>query len=306
MSSEHGALALLGLKGIGRVSVRSWLSSGVPLGTLEEVNLCLSSSRKNAIEPEIIQEAWEKAGLIISRSSAGGIDVTACDSPTFPKQLKNIPDAPAVIFSKGVLPPETELGVAVVGTRHPSEWGRKAARKIARTLADNGIVVVSGLAEGCDTEAHRGCIDAGGRTIALLAHGFGEIYPKSNTSLAEEILRTGGCLITEYPLGTPILRSSFVERDRLQSGLSAAVLVIETDVEGGTMHTVGFAEKQDRVLAALKHPPDQSSHPKVRGNEILINTGRAEPISDSADLIALANRLLSSIGVGDEGQMGLL
>ena len=162
---------------------------------------------------------------------------------------------------------------------------------MSQRLAESDICVVSGLAEGCDTAAHRGCLRGHGTTVAVMAHGLHTVYPASNRDLAEEIVANDGCLVSEYPPDTRAQRSYFVERDRLQSALSRAVLVIETDVEGGTMHTVKACLAQKRILACLAHPP-QFDNEKSRGNAMLIRRGDAIPIREGVDL----ERLIHQIG----------
>jgi DNA processing protein len=308
MSSEHGVLTLLGLRGIGRGFVRGALGKNVSLGSPDQIFNCLGPAQLKNIQREDVERSWNETGITLSKASERNISLIAWDSAMFPNRLKEIPDAPALIYVVGDVEVLLRLSVAVIGTRHPSEFGEKAGRKIAKTLAENGIVVVSGLAEGCDTAAHVGCLEGGGKTVAVLAHGFGEVYPKSNEPLADQILKTGGCLVSEYSPGTPIRRSSFVERDRLQSGLSEAVIVIETDVEGGTMHTVSFSEKQGRMLAAVQHPPEKQDHPKSRGNAMLIDAERAKALADATDLKSFIENMKNPISKTSKGsdQLGLL
>jgi DNA processing protein len=291
MSSEQGALSLLGLRGIGRVFVRGVLSKKIPLNSPDQVFQALGPAQLKNIQRENVEQSWEDAETILSRAKNDGVLVSAWGGQFFPMRLLNIPDSPALIYVLGDASILSSPSIAVIGTRHPSVYGEKSGRKIAHTMAMEGFVVVSGLAEGCDTVAHQGCLDAGGKTVAVLAHGFGEVYPKSNEGLAAQILETGGCLVSEYQPGTPIRRSSFVERDRLQSGLSDAVVVIETDIEGGTMHTVSYAEKQGRILASLRHPLEYRNHPMSRGNTKLIEDGRAIPLENASDLMDMIAKI---------------
>lgn len=295
MNSEHGALTLLSLRGIGPRFVQNALARRVCIASLSDLTSFLRSTTQNPFKAEEVERAWVAIGESLSKAADSSVTVLAWDNPIFPPQLKDIPLPPAVLFVLGDLEALTPKSAAVIGTRDPSEYGKKSGRKIARTLAESGIAVVSGLAEGCDTEGHRGCLDGKGKTVAVLAHGFGKIYPKSNEGLANDILANGGCLLSEYPPGTPARRSSFVERDRLQSGLSRAVIVVETDIQGGTMHTVSFAEKQKRILAAIKHPPGRDQHPKSRGNTMLIEEGRAVPLSDASDVESLIHKISKSV-----------
>jgi DNA processing protein len=167
----------------------------------------------------------------------------------------------------------------------------RVAERLASSAAISGFAIVSGLAHGCDTLAHKGCVDVGGVGVAVLAHGLDKVYPAANKSLAQKLLDCGGCLVSEYPLGMTPMKTAFAERDRLQSGLSDCVLVIETDVKGGTMHTVRFARQQDRLLACIDHPEAWWGQPKVQGNRQMIADRWAVPIADGDALASLLGRL---------------
>jgi DNA processing protein len=181
--------------------------------------------------------------------------------------------------------------VAFVGTREPSDYGRKAGEKLALLLTQAGLNIVSGLAIGCDTIGHRACLDSHGQTVAVLAGGLDHIYPKENKGLASEILDKGGCWLAEHPVGVRPQSNFFVERDRLQSGLSDGVVVLETDVKGGTMHTVKFTQLQGRTLACFKHPPKYADHPKAQGNQLLLREGKAMPLGSPEEINAFLAHL---------------
>ena len=235
--------------------------------------------------------AWDAAEKLQEECDDAGIVVLGGRVP-LPSALREIPNPPLLLYLQGN-PEILDLkGIAVIGTREPTSFGRKSARRMAHVLAERGWCVVSGLAEGCDTEGHEGCLAAGGKTIAVLAHGFGRIYPAKNKQLADRILESGGALITEYAPGTPPTRSSFIERDRLQSGLSLGIIVVETDIKGGTMHTVGHAQAQGRGIGAISHPPELSDVSKSQGNQKLIREEIATPLRDRDDLIRFAESLV--------------
>ena len=144
--------------------------------------------------------------------------------------------------------------------------------------------MVSGLALGCDAKAHEGCVEAKGAGVAVLAHGLDRVYPAANRELADRLLICGGCLVSELPVGVKPARWTFAYRDRIQSGLSDRVLVIETDVKGGTMHTVDFSLKQERPLACIDHPQQFHSASQTQGNRRLIQEGSAVGIVDQTAL----------------------
>ena len=167
--------------------------------------------------------------------------VTYLDA-NYPKRLKNIIDQPTVLYYKGNIECLNKKDtVAIIGTREPTEYGVKIARNLGSSFGKRDYVVVSGLALGCDMYGHEGCLDENGTTVAVMPCGLDTVYPAKNKPLAEKILDKGGCLISEYPIKTRVFKNFFVERDRLQSGLSDGVFVIETGEKGGKLHTVGYA-----------------------------------------------------------------
>lgn len=245
-----------------------------------------SISRIKIPDKEAFFECYDKAAQIIELSRANGIEILGITDPLFPNRYRAIPDAPVVIHAKGnVHALNIEKTVAIVGTREPTEFGIKAGERLSSIFAKHQFAVVSGLAIGCDTVAHLGCLNAGGITVAIMARGLDKIYPSENTALAHRILDSNGCWVSEYPFGMPPLNTYFVDRDRLQSGLSQAVVVIETDIRGGTMHTVGFAIKQNRYLGCLSGHPDKfSGHAKVQGNIELLREGKAKSLGSAAEI----------------------
>jgi len=182
----------------------------------------------------------------------------------YPHWLRLISDRPAVLHARGRLLPGKRY-VACVGTRQPSLFGQTAARAIAGFLASHGWTIVSGLALGVDTLCHEAALKAGGHTVAILANGLDTVYPGQNRELAARILAAGGALLSEQPMGTPALPKHLVARDRLQSGMSAATIVMQTDLIGGTMHTVRFAALQGRPLIAPVPQGTHADEPKSRG-----------------------------------------
>jgi DNA processing protein len=151
-------------------------------------------------------------------------------------------------------------------------------------------VVVSGLALGCDTQGHRGCLEESGTAVAVLAHGLDEVHPNANRPLAEEIVAKGGCLVSEYPIGTEPKPNQFITRDRIQSGLSDAVVVIETGVNGGSMHTVRFAKRQRRLVMCIVPTHDPGAEEQTSGNRLLLDKHQATGFATTDDLIQLIGK----------------
>jgi DNA processing protein len=227
--------------------------------------------------------AWTRAREIWDLSQKHNVKIISRDHPDYPKSLLGIPDPPALLHVLGNVDALNKDCIAIVGTREPTAYGLKAAKKLGSLFAENGYVVVSGLAEGIDSAAHRGALEACGLTVAVLAHGLDTVYPTQNKKLADEILGNNGAIVSEYPWGTKINRSFFVERDRIQSGLSLGVFVVETGVTGGTMHTVKFCKDQKRSLIVLKHPDAFIDEPKTSGNANLISGKQADVVFETEE-----------------------
>ncbi len=173
--------------------------------------------------------------------------------PTFPSRLQEIPQRPKHLYSIGALP-EYTLGIAIVGTRKPTTYGRQVTADIASRLAERGAIIVSGLAHGVDSIAHEATLGAGGRTIAVLPSGVDRIYPSTHRALAHKIVEQNGALISEYEPGTPPLQYRFLERNRLVSGLADIVIVTEASIRSGTMNTTMHALEQGRDVYAVPGP----------------------------------------------------
>jgi len=228
---------------------------------------------------------WNKAQEIWKRSQEHNIHIISIKDAKYPKCLSQILNPPLLLHVHGNTNALNKDCIAIVGTREPTEYGIRAAEKLSALFAERGYVVVSGLAEGIDAAAHRGALHANGITVAVLAHGLDTIYPSKNKELANAILENNGALVSEYSWGTKANRGYFVARDRIQSGLSLGVFVVETGIKGGTMHTVKFCKEQKRILIVLRHP--MSEHPKTSGNAQLISEKQADIVFENDDDIDL-------------------
>ena len=288
--STIGMAALLTLKGIGRRAALRIISSPLHVSSANENLVKLARAAK---VPEVdMAGAWREAEDNLNRSIESGIKAFSVHDDGYPMRLRNTPDPPAILYVKGDASGlHAPRSIAVIGTREPTAYGEKVARRSAATASEKGFVVVSGLAHGCDTLGHEGCLDQNGVGVAVMAHGLEKVYPAANRDLASRLLEAGGCLVSEYPLGMTPMRTAFAERDRIQSGLSDAVLVIETDVKGGTMHTVRFSREQKRPLACIDHPESWRHEPKTQGNQMLIANKWATPIADGEALLTFLNSL---------------
>jgi DNA processing protein len=286
-------LALMKLQGVGRRKALQ-VAGAMKASTAwsDYLEAIVERAERERLPTGELRTAWIRAEEQLEKSKEAGIAAYSIHDDDYPAQLKTIPDPPAVLYVKGdAAALRTGRSVAVVGTREPTPYGEEVARRSGRTAAEHGLVVVSGLAHGCDTFAHEGCLEAHGPGVAVLAHGLEKVYPAANRSLAERLLEFQGCLVSEYPIGMSPMRTAFAERDRIQSGLAGAVFVIETDVKGGTMHTVRFAGDQRRPLACVDHPLKWRSEDKTQGNQQLIRDRKATPIPDGVALIAFFERI---------------
>lgn len=209
-----------------------------------------------------------------------GITLLTWNDPSYPRLLRAVDSAPPVLFMLGELAPADEWALAVVGTRYATGYGREVTRRLVTPLAKMGVTIVSGLALGIDGEAHRAALDAGGRTIAVLACGLDQIYPPEHRRLAREII-AHGALLSEYPLGTLPERRNFPPRNRLISGLARATLVVEAGSQSGALITARFAAEQGRDVFAV---PGSILSPRQMGTNWLIQEG-AIPVMSYEDIV---------------------
>lgn len=200
-------------------------------------------------EPDGFAEAFRRAEEEIGSLRARGIEVVGFFDELYPDRLRGISSPPAFLYVRGdtrVL--SARRLAAVVGTRRPSRFGSSAAEAATAVLAEAGVGIVSGLARGVDTIAHRVALEHGVPTVATLGCGLDRIYPKENRELADEIVAAGGLLVSEWPLADDVRVPRLIARSRLQTGLSVMVVAVETGADGGTMHTAKFAVEQQRAL----------------------------------------------------------
>lgn len=214
--------------------------------------------------------------------------------------LKNIFDPPKLLNIWGTLPDfNVHPPVAVVGSRKPSDYGQTAAYELSKKLAEAGFCIVSGLAYGIDSIAHRACVENGGVTVAVLGSGVDNIYPASHKKLAEQIVATGGTVISEYEMGALPLKHHFPERNRIISGLSLGILVVEAAIDSGTLITARSALEQGREVFAV---PGHIGEVNSAGTHKLIRDGAAlvESAQDIIDILGLTKFAGQSFGIGDK------
>ncbi len=263
-------LTLLGFRGIGpqlalRILRRFPTLSEVKQAPEVQLEPIVPTSVRVALRD---LDAWEKAlsraRKIVSEAEYQKIEILTPADKLFPEMLRRIPDCPAVLYAKGCLRPGNRYA-ACVGTREPSQFGVTVTRRIVAVLAANDWSIVSGLALGVDAVAHESALAERTHTVAILANGLDSVYPKANAKLADSILAAGGVLLSEQPPGTPVIPRNLVQRDRLQSGMSIGTVVMQTDVTGGSMHTVRFTLTQKRLLFVPVPSGQYAVEPKSQG-----------------------------------------
>lgn len=198
----------------------------------------------------------------------------------YPPNLREVDDAPAVLYIRGTSTPADSRAICIVRTRKPTVYGRDAAYKLARELAANDITIVSGLAQGIDSAAHQGALDAGGRTIGVLGCGINRVYPNESLELAREMIHHGA-VISEFPLGTPPVGRNFPRRNRILSGLALGVLVVEAGLKSGSLITASLAADQGRDVFAI---PSNIFNLEGRGTNRLIQEG-AKLVTSADDIL---------------------
>jgi DNA processing protein len=222
----------------------------------------------------------------LEQVTSSDVHVLTWDSPEYPAQLREISNSPPVLFVRGELQASDRWAVAVVGTRRLTRYGRQVTRELVSGLAKSGITVVSGLARGIDGEAHLAALESGGRTVAVLGSGVDQIYPPEHRDLAARIERGRGAIISEYALGTEPEARNFPPRNRIISGLSLGVLIVEAGAKSGALITGRFAIEQDRDVFAV---PGNINSVASQGTNQLIQQGaklvtRVEDILEELNL----------------------
>lgn len=291
-AATYALLTRLQDRGIGPAAIRKLIDQIEKSETLRE--LPSSSNSKSCIQ----------ADSICSRCTDLGINIISPLDCEYPHILRSIKDFPPLVYVKGDLDIFKRPSIAIVGTRKASDHGRKLGYRIASLASERGYLVTSGLALGIDSVAHRGALDFGGYTAAIMAHGLDIVTPSSNQDLADEILDAGGGLLSEHPPGIKPHPPEFVRRNRIQSGISMASIVVESGNEGGAIHQGKFTHEQGRRLF-VAWPTAWTGHEgfNVDGAKLLIERYGAERLSDSEEFVRFLERgKEGSRFLGEEGR----
>ena len=305
--SARTALFLYHLPRVGRVRLRTFLARlAAPGAQSIEPPQAVSLLGLAGLSETVVESAIAMSDALLQRCQALEVQVHPFGSrSSYPPQLARLANPPAVLFSRGRFDPNRTPRVAVIGTRKPTPWGRRTAAACVAEVRCHGVVV-SGLALGIDPAAQAASVEHHGATWVVVAHGLHTISPASNRELAQTILRLGAW-ISEYPPGEPARRHYFVERDRIQAGLADAVLVIESGLHGGAMHTVRFAQQAGvpvwvtvpRTCDGMRNARDVPE--SQQGTWELLRSRRATRVKAAAAL----RQMVHALGKGDATPSGL-
>lgn len=251
-------------------NLKEIISAGIDFKTAEKI-----IEKRKKIDPNAEIQKTEKLK----------IKILEINESNYPRLLKEIPHPPYMIQILGDLDLEKDFPLAIVGTRKPSAYGKQVTAQLSEQLAQSGLTIVSGLALGVDALAHQGAVSAKRKTVGVLGCGLDQIYPRTNYFLAQEILKIGGAIISEFPLGTPPYKSNFPRRNRIISGLSLGVLVIEAALKSGALITAKYALEQNREVFAV---PGSIYNPNSVGPNFLIKQGAAT-VQNAQDILEALN-----------------
>jgi len=267
-------LALSMLKGVGPAALKKAASiAGFDGMAIEELGRAVAQVAR-ALEAEPTS-AWslaqDAANKQVEAAEKHRARILSPLDPDYPRLLAETKDDPFLLYVKGALARDPTKSVAIIGTREPTPTGEIIAQRVAHTFAEQGWSIVSGLALGCDAIAHQAALDAAGHTVAVLAHGLHMIAPSRHKGLAQAILDAGGALVSEYPFGQAVQSQQFVKRDRTQAGMAQGVVMIQSDIKGGSLHASRAALDYNRWLAVPYPTPKDVQHgePKVQGNLVI-------------------------------------
>lgn len=276
-------LALSMIRGIERMNVGALLETfGAPEEIFSAGAAGIEGSPAAFVKSLREFNAWDRVKAAIESAQKQNVRIVPFDGPGYPSLLKKTFDPPCLLYMKGNAYRDELPAVAIVGTRHPSHYGLGMAETLGKELAYSGAMIVSGMARGCDTAAHRGALSADGFTAAVLGTGVDIVYPGESKKLYEEIAEKG-VLISEYPLSTPPLAHNFPQRNRIISGLSLGVVVVEAPQRSGSLMTARLSLEYGREVFAV---PGQVTSYKSSGTNKLIKEGAAL-VESAADVAAV-------------------
>jgi len=292
VTEREAFIALNRVAGLGAITVKRLIEacgSAAAIFAMGERDLLrvqgIGSERAQAFRRDMERVRFDDE---VVRAEARGVRLVTWADADYPALLKTIADPPLVLYVAGEVAALSGASVAIVGTRHPTVYGREMAQRLAGQLAAAGYVIVSGLARGIDTEAHRGALQAGGRTVAVMGGALDCLYPKENEALAQEMAEKNGAVASEYPFGRQPDRQTFPMRNRIVSGLVRGVVVVEAPLGSGTLITVDQALDQGRAVMAV---PGRADSPASQGCHRLLRSG-ARLVTTADEVIEELQELL--------------
>jgi len=299
VTEQQAFVALNRISGMGGITVGRLIDAlgsaaaifEASVGTLQEIE-GIGSVRARAFRREFDSARWDDE---FERAAEKSVTLVTWAEESYPQLLLKIPDPPLVLYVRGDPAVLDQPGVAVIGTRHPTIYGRETARRFGFQLAGAGYVVVSGLAVGIDSEAHRGALQIeGGLTVAVIGGALDKLYPRENIPLAREIVEKGGAVVSEYPFGRSPDKQTFPMRNRIVSGLSRGVLVIEAPMGSGTLITVDQALEHGRPVMAV---PGRIDCEQAKGCHRILRAG-AQLVTSLDDVLEEVDGFLPGFYAG--------
>ncbi|MEA2018856.1 MAG: DNA-processing protein DprA [Campylobacterota bacterium] len=291
----HKLLILSKIKGIGPKALIQ-LSK---IKSFESLSFQDMAEENNVLKKKLegidLLDAEKAAEYDISEARNSSSKIISVLDSAYPSLMKDISDKPAIVYVKGNFHSQEHDSIAIIGTREPTEHGKIITERISEFFVDNNYSIVSGLAIGCDTIAHDIAVKNAAHTVAVLSHGLQTIAPKQNIDLAKKILDTGGLLLTEYLFGTPVRPFQYVQRDRIQAALSKGVVMIQSDLKGGSLHASRATLKYNRKLVVpFPTPADiESKSSKTEANILIAN----DNIDERINLLKCSEEQLKNIFV---------
>jgi DNA processing protein len=293
-SETFQLLALSMLKGVGPSTLRKVVKvPGYASASISDLSSLITPIRRATESDNTWGEARRSAEEQVKRAEDNDAFIVSIADSSYPELLSKTTDDPCLLYAKGCLVKPGHEPVAVIGTRHPTKHGILITQRITEYLASVDRSVISGLALGCDAIAHQAAVDSKGHTVAVLAHGLQTIAPSKHQKLADDILASGGGLVSEFPFGTQPLPQLFVQRDKTQAGLASGVVMVQSDIQGGSLHASRAAISYGRWLA-VPYPTtrdQEAGEPKIQANLLLANGSPTE----RADLLRCSVGMLGKV-----------
>lgn len=288
MNNAKVMIYLSSIKGVGKAAINNLqhqnINGAENMADLLDIAKYIAANNPKISLPSnsVLRDLASKAELILEKNELLGIATITKFDKSYPIGLKKLNKPAPFFFAKGNINALQMPSIAIIGTRQASPLGMKIGERFGEVAAENEFSVVSGLAEGCDTAGHRGCLNAHGITVAIVATPLDKVFPKSNEALYQEILDSDGCAISEYPLGTQTNKFAFVERDRLQCSLANGIIVVEAGLQSGTYNAINGAKALNKLIGCFQFK--QTHYEKYKhslGNKKMIEDGSVVHLSDA-------------------------